>query len=73
MDRGEFQDLNLRHKTAHEVWQRVFDKNTVLAKMGLLTTVHQIEESRALARLQDARRDITLALIQQFKFSTPSG
>jgi hypothetical protein len=62
VDRGEFLDLNLRYKLAQEAWQRTSEKNASLARTGRLTSADQASEQRALESLQDARRDILLAL-----------
>ena len=62
VDRGEFQDLNLRYKSAFEAYKRAIEKNIALEKTSSATPADWHEEARARAALQGARREILIAL-----------
>jgi hypothetical protein len=62
IDRGEFQDLNLRYKSAFEAYKRALDKNIALEKNRRATPADWLEEARARTALQYARREILIAL-----------
>ena len=62
LDRGEFEDLNHRYKSAFEAYKRALDKNIALEKVSRATPADWHEEARARAALQSARREILNAL-----------
>lgn len=62
MDRGEFQDLNLRYKSAFEAYKLAVARNMELEKSGGTVPDDCREEQRAMAALRFARREILIAL-----------
>lgn len=62
MDRGEFQDLNLRYKSAFEAYKLAVSRNLELEKTDRTVPSDWREEQRAMAALRFARREILVAL-----------
>jgi len=62
VDRGEFQDLNLRYKSAFEAYKLAVARNMELERTRGTVPEDWIEEQRAMAALRFARREILIAL-----------